>query len=419
MVARRLSDDRKQAKAVRVGIIADSVATDNRIIDGGAERHTFRLAKVATNAGAQVTIYQAGVHFDEFQVDGVSFKTIPVSRKSVWDQATQLALGDGCVRLHYHYLTHVPRGRRRNVTATHHGVHWDIPFDRRLAAWYPHGRMAALYLAGWRRREKWRTLKAIGRCQEILATDSSLLRLTQSDIPSLRERICVIRNFSDLDQEMDFEPLNVPELQQAKDAGRTVVLVPRNLSLTKGVAWLADLCENVTQATSGDCQFIVTGDYVHRLAQSERYEANLRRSLGRLPAEAQLRITFLHGVKHRAMKALYRAADIILIPTFAYEATSLAAIEAMTLGKPVIATNVGGLNDVIDDGFTGLLVRPSVEDLARGVIKLSRDKALAERLGAEARHKAAHCFSLDVWSAAVFAFVQRNGWLPARVTECS
>lgn len=406
----------------RVGIIADAVSAGNRIIDGGAERNTYRLAKVSLDAGVQVTIYQAGSNFREFEVAGVPFKTLPCGPRRIWAEATRQALRDGCERLHYHYLDHVPSiAKGHYATATHHGVYWDIPYDRRIAAWYPYGNLAGLYLALWRRREKHRTLRAIGRCRQVLAADSSLLRIVQSDIPRLRRRIWVIRNFSDIDTEVDTdsELPAVPELRDAKEAGRLVVLVPRNLSLTKGVAWLADLCRIVTEQTAGICQFVVTGDFVRRLAQSRRYEANLRTSMGRLPQEAQSRITFLHGVEHKAMKPLYLAAHVVVIPTFAFEATSIAAIEAMTLGKPVIATNIGGLNDVIDDGFTGLLVQPTVEQIAGAVVRLVNDTALAERLGAEARHKAVNCFSLDAWSAAVVSFARSNGWLASGAAECN
>ena len=56
--------------------------------------------------------------------------------------------------------------------------------------------------------------------------------------------------------------------------------------------------------------------------------------------------------------------------------------EALVMGCPTVASNAGGLAEVIDHEKTGLLVQPGdPEDLARGIIRLLRDRALAERLG--------------------------------------
>jgi glycosyltransferase involved in cell wall biosynthesis len=67
------------------------------------------------------------------------------------------------------------------------------------------------------------------------------------------------------------------------------------------------------------------------------------------------------------------------------EILPLAVLEAMALGVPVVATDVGGVADVVHDGTTGLLVAP--EDpraLARALVRVLRDDALAERLRAAA-----------------------------------
>jgi glycosyltransferase involved in cell wall biosynthesis len=111
------------------------------------------------------------------------------------------------------------------------------------------------------------------------------------------------------------------------------------------------------------------------------------------------------------MGCYYSAADVVLIPTFAFEATSIAAIEAMAFGKPVLGTNVGGLNDILDDNVTGMLVKPLLADLAEGILCLLADDDLRLRLGQEAQRKARSRYSLDVWRSNVTRFIVRNGWL--------
>lgn len=60
---------------------------------------------------------------------------------------------------------------------------------------------------------------------------------------------------------------------------------------------------------------------------------------------------------HSNPRPLMRACDIVLVPS-RKEGFCLSAIEAMALGRPVVATNVGGLPEVVADGVTGILVPP-------------------------------------------------------------
>ena len=89
--------------------------------------------------------------------------------------------------------------------------------------------------------------------------------------------------------------------------------------------------------------------------------------------------------------ALLNAVDMVLVPS-RWEGFGLAAAEAMAAGRPVVATRVAGLEDLIDHGQTGLLIeRGSVVALAEAIVQLAGDAGLRERLGAAARrHVATH-----------------------------
>ncbi len=68
------------------------------------------------------------------------------------------------------------------------------------------------------------------------------------------------------------------------------------------------------------------------------------------------------------------------------DALSRVILEAMSAGRPVIATRVGGTPELVLDGKTGLLIeRRDPEGLAAALLTVLRDEALRERLGAAAR----------------------------------
>jgi glycosyltransferase involved in cell wall biosynthesis len=78
------------------------------------------------------------------------------------------------------------------------------------------------------------------------------------------------------------------------------------------------------------------------------------------------------------------ALDVVVHPSLS-EAFCLVIIESMGLGKPVIATTVGGAEEVITDGRNGLLVPPADPDaIAAAVLRLFRDPELRKRIGSEA-----------------------------------
>jgi len=84
----------------------------------------------------------------------------------------------------------------------------------------------------------------------------------------------------------------------------------------------------------------------------------------------------------------YAAADVVLVPSRS-ESFGLVALEAQACGTPVVASEVGGLRYVVEDGTTGFLVEGhDPGDHADRLLQLLRDPALAAAMGAEAARQA-------------------------------
>jgi glycosyltransferase involved in cell wall biosynthesis len=75
----------------------------------------------------------------------------------------------------------------------------------------------------------------------------------------------------------------------------------------------------------------------------------------------------------------------------------LAILEAMAAGRPVVATDAGGVRDVVLHGHTGLLVPPgNPRALAESVIRLATNREEADRLASNASERVRREFSLQV-----------------------
>lgn len=100
-------------------------------------------------------------------------------------------------------------------------------------------------------------------------------------------------------------------------------------------------------------------------------------------------------VRGEAKEALLRSAAIYVLPSHV-EGLPMGVLEAMARGVPVVASSVGGVPDAVRDGRDGLLVAvDDVESLSVALDRLLSDPALAARLGASARERAAREFSSE------------------------
>lgn len=113
----------------------------------------------------------------------------------------------------------------------------------------------------------------------------------------------------------------------------------------------------------------------------------------------RLRFTGVRDDVARMMDAM----DVIALPSRT-EACSMAIIEAMTMGKPVVATRAGGNPELIEHGVSGLLTERTPEDVGAAVVSLCRDPAGRTAMGAKARERALRLFTADAMAANIEGF---------------
>lgn len=94
-------------------------------------------------------------------------------------------------------------------------------------------------------------------------------------------------------------------------------------------------------------------------------------------------------------ESLIAGADIMVMPSNK-ESFGVAALEACASGVPVIASNVGGIPEIIEDGRNGILIEPGDEKaLTEAIVKLSGDPALRQQMGEAGRKIARERFDFD------------------------
>jgi N-acetyl-alpha-D-glucosaminyl L-malate synthase BshA len=106
--------------------------------------------------------------------------------------------------------------------------------------------------------------------------------------------------------------------------------------------------------------------------------------------------SMVHGVgAQEEVVPLLSISDVFLLPS-SQESFGLAALEAMACEVPVVASRVGGLPEVIEDGVSGFLHPPdAIDDMARSAITLLKDEAMRERVGGAACRRVREHFCVD------------------------
>jgi glycosyltransferase involved in cell wall biosynthesis len=183
------------------------------------------------------------------------------------------------------------------------------------------------------------------------------------------EKIDLVYNAVDLARVQVEAPPGLRE-QLGGSETRPLVLTPARLDAQKGHDSLLKAVQQVPEAT-----FLLAGEGPER----ERLEASAAQ-LGIVD-----RVRFLG--RREDVPELLAACDVFALPSL-YEGSSLAVLEAMAAGIPIVSSAIGGTEELIDDGRSGLLVAPGDPDaLAAALRRVLGDGELRKRLAARARER--------------------------------
>jgi glycosyltransferase involved in cell wall biosynthesis len=176
----------------------------------------------------------------------------------------------------------------------------------------------------------------------------------------------------------------LPE-EYGMEPGSQLVGVVARLEPEKGHPTLLEAWPEVLRAVP-DTYLLIVGEGSRR----EALEAQAR--------ELRIAHRVVFTGRRDDVPAVTAALDVAVLPSYR-EAQGLSILEAMALSRPVVASNVGGIPEMIQDGITGLLVPPhDAHALAGAITRLLRDHSYADTLG-RAGHDLVHdrfCIELMV-----------------------
>jgi len=345
---------------MRISIIMPNLLLpdgENPVI-GGLERYAWQLVALIKELGYEVDVHQfAGADWHR-QIYGTDVYGYGMAS---WSETAALeAMHQNTGAVLYLSIIQAPLRYKPRSVIVSHGVWWDDPAASR----------------DYVQRSLEVCRQALTEAGHVVSCDYNFLNVVRSLYPDLADRITVIPNFVDLTQ---FYPSAGPK-------GQLRILYPRRLERCRGAEMFVQMARTLVHKGYDDLRFEMAVDRNH----PDRNQALL---------EATRDLEAVLAVKtypFEAMGDVYRSAQIVVFPSLCSEGTSLACLEAMACGCAVVATDVGGLTNIIINGYNGILVPPRPHELTRAVEYLvchPHDRALlCERAKAAAR-----AFDVEAW----------------------
>jgi glycosyltransferase involved in cell wall biosynthesis len=199
-----------------------------------------------------------------------------------------------------------------------------------------------------------------------------------------QEKIRVVLNGIDFDRMRVSSP-DTRERLRREFGGENeyLLLIVARLHPEKGHQYLFQALPKIKRGASRPVRLLVAG--------SGTFDMDYRQQVRAIGCEDM--VTFLGFRKDSA--DLIAVADLLVLPSLA-EAFGLVLTEALYLGTPVVATRVGGIPEIVDDGIDGALVPSEDSDaLARTILELLENQEKRQRLAGAGREKVVTTFRFE------------------------
>ncbi len=235
--------------------------------------------------------------------------------------------------------------------------------------------------------EKWRRILAyrfMGHfATKVVAVSEDLKNFVADRTGINRDKISVIYNGIDLNKYNIKNSCDILKIKKELMLNNVVIGSVGNIYPVKGYLYLIQAASKVIKRIP-DITFLIIG-------KKTPYFDELKRIVDNLGINGHINfLGFRNDVQD--LLALF---DLYVSPSLS-EGLSLSILQAMAAGKPVIATDVGGNQEIIRHGETGILISPqNSEMLADSILMLLENKTLANKLGMAARKVVKEKFSIN------------------------
>lgn len=341
---------------------------------GGAERYLIDLYEIFKKRNINMDIYQNATKpffrkYNGINVIGMASKKLPLildDNYMDWQTNHYINLTKGKSQLHIYsaFFECYPNCASPSIGISH-GIGWDNESNKNHNA-----------ESFWNSKRV--IIESAEKCDCLVSVDTNTANWFQTiDYDIGNKKFSVIPNYVDVKEfspRKDFCELN----------DKIIVTYPRRLYKPRGLYLALEAAEKILKEYKNVEFHFVGKGFAQEIndidSYIKKYPKNIKR-YSKSPFE---------------MHEVYKNTDISLIPTLYSEGTSLSCLEAMASGNVVISTRVGGLSDLIINGYNGYLIEPNSDALyetLKNVIENYKKQMVIKKRAVEV----AKSFNKKIW----------------------
>lgn len=341
---------------------------------GGAERYLLDLHEVCKELNVPYRIYQYGEYdwvrfYDDVEVIGLGAKKCDVNVYTSYliDEMEEKFLSEtsqnGLLNIYSPFFILVGENKIPSIGISH-GIAWDSEFTH-----FTDGNTF------------WQTDKNIiegaQKCDHMISVDTNTCNWFQTIDYDIGHKIKYVPNYVDNEE-------FVPRENFLEKREKTVITYPRRMYGPRGLYVVLDIVDNILSRYP-EVEFHFVGKGFE--TDTKHIEKKIRKWGDRIK---------WYSCAPNEMYKVYQETDISLIPTMYSEGTSLSCLEALSSGNAVIATRIGGLTDLILNGYNGYLVEPNGQAIEKVLTDLLDNPEKMKNVKMRAV-ETAKAFSKNIW----------------------
>lgn len=347
----------------------------NKYTVGGIQTYINNLVQVIKSLDLDVIIYQFdGKEENEYFTDDFRIINVAVNPDMKDIKKVKIAVkrcmslyNDNADILIFTTDTRIIKTGLKNTIAIQHGIFWDNPVHQNF-----NPKMSALY-AFSKVRLTYKIARNLENVNHIVCVDYNFPNWLRASIAYQSVPITVIPNCS------------VVSRRNKKPKDTINIIFARRLETYRGTRVFADAVSPVLREFS-NVQVTVAGT-----GPDKDYMVETLSEFGD-------RVRFISYQSDESLK-IHADQHLAIVPTIGSEGTSLSLLEAMSSQCAVICSSVGGMTNIVLDGYNGIMVNPGDRgELTSAMKKLIIDDGLREIISENAYKTVIDAFSQESWS---------------------
>ena len=342
---------------------------------GGIQTYLTNLVAVLHELGYNVALYQRG---------DIDFHKVLNDKLNVYGYARPVEKVRGLNDMLYgHVKDRIDKSRgdilifgceSMAVRANHgvpsfavqHGISWDVPMEGLSKTMYAFWYFKKQYRA-------WQTARRIKAVEHLVCVDCNFINWYKALVPCPQLKLHYIPNFS----EVPSTPIVKPDTKEGIN-----IIFARRFIPQRGTRLFMKVAKRLL-SDNDNIRITIAGD-----GEDEKL---LKDNLANNP-----HVTFTRYQSHESLK-IHSNKHIAVVPTLGSEGTSLSLLEAMATGCAVVCTIVGGMSNIIINGYNGMLIAPEEEELYQALKRLIENEDERIILARRGRESLEASFSLNKW----------------------